>query len=99
MKSNMKTLAGFALSLVAASVIGCSPASEKTQETTAPVAAEQTAQTETERLNAWFEEQYEKQLQMSPITLTMRGRKERYGEIDDASEKACLLYTSPSPRD
>ncbi|MEQ5806322.1 DUF885 domain-containing protein [Alteromonas sp. NFXS44] len=88
MKPNMKTLAGFALSLVAASVIGCSPASEKTQETTAHVAAEQTAQSETERLNAWFEEQYEKQLQMSPITLTMRGRKERYGEIDDASEKA-----------
>ena len=35
-------------------------------------------QTESERLNAWFEERYEEQLQQSPIQLTFIGRKERY---------------------
>ena len=41
---------------------------------------------ESERLNAWFEERYEEQLQQSPIQLTFLGRKERYDEIDDLSE-------------
>ncbi|MEO0367170.1 MAG: DUF885 domain-containing protein [Pseudomonadota bacterium] len=45
-------------------------------------------QTETERLNAWLEEQYEEELMQSPIGLTFQGRKERYGEIDDMSEAA-----------
>jgi uncharacterized protein (DUF885 family) len=51
---------------------------------TAPEAAPEPS--ETERLNAWFEERYEEQLQQSPIQLTFLGRKERYDEIDDLSE-------------
>jgi uncharacterized protein (DUF885 family) len=43
---------------------------------------------ETERLNAWFEERYEEQLQQSPIQLMFIGRKERYDEVDDMSEAA-----------
>lgn len=43
---------------------------------------------EADRLNQWFEVQYEKELNMSPIGLTMQGRKERYDEIDDFSDKA-----------
>lgn len=43
---------------------------------------------ETERLNEWFEEKYEEQLQFSPIQMTFMGRKDRYGEVDDASEEA-----------
>ncbi len=43
---------------------------------------------ETARLNAWFDARYEEQLQMSPIGLTYLGRKERYGEIDDMSIEA-----------
>ena len=43
--------------------------------------------TETDRLNAWFEERYEEQLQESPLQLTFLGRKERYGEFDDMSEE------------
>ena len=43
---------------------------------------------ETERLNAWFEERYEEQLMQSPIGLTFIGRKERYDEVDDFSEEA-----------
>ncbi len=43
---------------------------------------------ESERLNAWFEERYEEQLQQSPIGLTFIGRKDRYDEVDDYSEEA-----------
>ncbi len=46
------------------------------------------SQTETERLNTWFEARFEEQLQMSPRRLTMLGRKDRYDEFDDMSEEA-----------
>ena len=47
-------------------------------------------QSETEKLNAWFEVKYEEGLMMSPLGLTFQGRKERYNEIDDMSETAQL---------
>lgn len=43
-----------------------------------------------EQLNRWFEEQYEAQLQFSPMLMTSLGRKDRYGDIDDMSEEAQL---------
>ncbi|HSG35218.1 MAG TPA: DUF885 domain-containing protein [Sphingomonadaceae bacterium] len=43
------------------------------------------AQSESERLHAWFEEKYEESLMTSPLSLTALGRKERYGELDDLS--------------
>lgn len=43
---------------------------------------------ESERLNAWFDERYEEQLQRSPIQLTFLGRKDRYDEIDQFGETA-----------
>ena len=46
------------------------------------------AQTETQRLNQWLDEQYEVELMFSPIQLTMQGRKERYSEIDDFGDAA-----------
>lgn len=48
----------------------------------------QDTEQESARLNAWFDEKYEQQLQQSPLQLTMLGRKERYGEIDDVSLEA-----------
>ena len=53
---------------------------------------ESVVQSESERLNEWFEEEYEKELLLSPMTLTRLGRKEHYGEIDDFSEEAELAY-------
>ncbi len=47
-------------------------------------------QSETEKLNAWFEVKYEEGLMMSPLSLTFQGRKERYNEIDDVTEAAEL---------
>lgn len=46
------------------------------------------AQSETERLNIWFDAQYEEQLAFSPIRQTMLGRKTAYDQIDDASIEA-----------
>lgn len=43
---------------------------------------------ENEELNAWFEIKYEEMLQMSPMQLTMEGRKDKYGELDDMSLEA-----------
>jgi len=51
-------------------------------------AASSDRQSETARLNAWFDAQYEEQLQFSPIQLTFLGRKELYDQIDDVSEAA-----------
>lgn len=39
-------------------------------------------------INTWFDTEYEELLQMSPLQLTIQGRKDRYGEIDDMSEAA-----------
>ena len=50
--------------------------------------SEAVEQTETQKLNAWFDEKYEEQVMMSPIQLTFLGRKDRYGEIDDMSYEA-----------
>ncbi len=55
--------------------------------------------TETERINTWFEEQYEEQLKFSPLQMTFLGRKDLYGELDDASiaaEKAQLDWMEAS---
>jgi uncharacterized protein (DUF885 family) len=57
------------------------------QQATAPAAA-QTAQSESQRLNAWFEQKYEQELRFSPIALTFLGRKELYDQLDDMSEQA-----------
>ncbi|MAO40391.1 MAG: DUF885 domain-containing protein [Pseudohongiella sp.] len=62
---------------------------ETSADLTAPAEAiEETAQTESERLNAWFDEKYEERLQFSPIEMTFLGRKERYGDLDDMSVAA-----------
>lgn len=41
--------------------------------------------TESDALNAWFEAQYERELQFSPLQLTMLGRKELNDQLDDFS--------------
>lgn len=57
---------------------------------------------ETERLNLWFDERNEEALLKSPMTLTRLGRKDRYDEIDDASEAAMdeqLLWRAQTVED
>jgi uncharacterized protein (DUF885 family) len=51
-----------------------------------PATTAQDPQSETARLNAWFDRQYEEQLRFSPFQLTFLGRKELYDQVDDLSE-------------
>ena len=37
---------------------------------------------------AYLDSEYEEELQLSPESMTQQGRKEKYGELDDRSEKA-----------
>ncbi|MFT7526918.1 MAG: hypothetical protein ACI9LY_002070 [Arenicella sp.] len=78
--------------LLLLSLAACGDQKQVTQKDEAPAAPAQTeevaSQSETAKLNAWFEVKYEEELMMSPISLTFQGRKERYGEIDDMSEAA-----------
>ena len=58
------------------------------QQAAAEQPVPQAEQSETQRLNAWFEEKYQQQLQQSPMQMTFLGRKDRYGEVDDMSIEA-----------
>lgn len=52
----------------------------------APASQTATAeQTESERLNAWFEEQFEENVARSPMAQTYLGRKTDYARLDDVS--------------
>lgn len=46
------------------------------------------AASESDRINAWFDEKYEEELAFSPIEQTFIGRKTNYGLIDDFSDAA-----------
>ncbi|MEM1264121.1 MAG: DUF885 domain-containing protein, partial [Pseudomonadota bacterium] len=63
----------------------CSQSEPPTAATAAiPPTAEEIA-AETARLNEWFEAKFEEQTMQSPLTMTFRGRKDRYAEVDDLS--------------
>ena len=77
-------------SLISLWLVACNaPSKPASPENTVAGAIETAAEpTESQRLNQWFEAQYEQELLFSPITLTMQGRKDRYAEIDDFTEAA-----------
>ncbi|MBL4671843.1 MAG: DUF885 family protein, partial [Arenicella sp.] len=82
--------------VIGLSLVGCgnqestqSPASQtKSEEVAASSLPAVAVKSQTEKLNQWFEQQFETELMMSPMSLTSLGRKDRYGEIDDMSEAA-----------
>ncbi|WP_194757246.1 DUF885 domain-containing protein [Aliidiomarina indica] len=70
-------------------IIGCGEAPQRQEVASPDVSTRvEAALTESERLNRWFDERYEERLQLSPIQMTMLGRKDRYDELDDISEEA-----------
>lgn len=77
------------LALAVASLLSaCGPASQapSQQQAAAPAALSSVPQqSETERLNQWFETKYEEQLQQSPLQMTFLGRKDKYDQVDDTS--------------
>ncbi|WP_348675424.1 DUF885 domain-containing protein [uncultured Abyssibacter sp.] len=72
------------VSMLAALLAACGQSSTEPAEQAAAKA--EPGQTETDRINAWFEEKFEEELQYSPIQMTFLGRKDRYGELGDFSE-------------
>lgn len=56
-------------------------------QTAAPVVAD-AMETETDRLNIWFDNKFEEQLAFSPIRQTLLGRRTAYDQIDDFSVEA-----------
>jgi len=68
---------------LALALAACSP---QPGADSAQPAATQQAESESARLNAWFERQYEELLQFSPTQLTFLGRKELNDQVDDMSE-------------
>ncbi len=61
------------------------PAPEVPPAPETPVLTIEPAEQETERLNAWLDEQYEEQLDFSPMSRTQLGDKTDYDQLDDAS--------------
>lgn len=83
-----RTLVVSALSL--ALLTACSAPAQTAANASAPEATSTQADATSEdaRLNAWFEQKYEEQLQFSPIRMAFLGRKDRYSELDDMSRQA-----------
>lgn len=81
----------FVALLASSALIACEPASNNNSQNAATemasVTAEQVA-AETERLNAWFEVQFEKEVSFSPIQQTFLGRKTNQDKINDFSNAA-----------
>lgn len=80
-------------------IVACTPVStSNTSSSSGPVdqssklesasAADTVLKTESDRLNAWFEERFQEELRFSPISMTFLGMRERYDEIDDMSAEA-----------
>jgi uncharacterized protein (DUF885 family) len=71
----------FAAGLAALALAGCGP------KAPAAPTAEEIVATSAE-LNAWLDAEYEESLQMSPMQLTMQGRKDQNDKLDDLSDAA-----------
>ena len=61
------------------------PAEQVVSETTAPAENAQPGETESARLNAWFQEIFDRNVARSPMTQTFLGMKTNYDQWSDAS--------------
>lgn len=68
--------------LLVGTLVACSEPTKSQSEAAISTASQQT---ETQRLNAWLDEQYAEQLETSPMTKTALGDKTDYGQLDDFS--------------
>ncbi|MEM9899239.1 MAG: DUF885 domain-containing protein, partial [Pseudomonadota bacterium] len=74
--------------LASTALIACGGQSDRTADTNATTSSELEAASETEQINAWFEEQFEAQIAFSPIQQTFLGRTTDLDKIDDFSVEA-----------
>jgi len=75
-----------AIALSACSATTGTPAGSAPTTASSNTSSISSSATESDRLNQWFEQKFEEQLQRSPLYLTILGRKEQYDQFDDASE-------------
>lgn len=71
---------------VTSALSACGKAPTEPTQSAPNAKLEQTVQSETERLNEWFEKNYEAELQHSPMYMTFLGRKDKYDQLDEFSE-------------
>ncbi|MFD2166264.1 DUF885 domain-containing protein [Thalassotalea euphylliae] len=83
----MRTL--FSALCAIAALSACQPSESAKQNTSqasqteaSQQVIEQSTMTEAEKLNKWFDEKYEENLQMSPLMMTFLGRKDKYDEFN-----------------
>ncbi|MEO1405040.1 MAG: DUF885 domain-containing protein, partial [Pseudomonadota bacterium] len=74
--------------LASMALIACGGQSDRAADTDATTSSELEAASETEQINAWFEEQFEAQIAFSPIQQTFLGRTTDLDRIDDFSVEA-----------
>ncbi len=77
-----KVVKSCVLVLLSLTVLACETTSDISQP------SQPDASSESARLNEWFANKFEQELQASPVALTFLGRKEQYDKIDDFSEEA-----------
>ena len=86
MKKTLLKLTPIALAVT--TLTACSPASETAKTAPEPIKAEQPAgQSESERLNAFFERTFEEDLKRSPLFQSYLGKKWDYDKWDDISDE------------
>ncbi|WP_157812652.1 DUF885 family protein [Alteromonas sp. MB-3u-76] len=85
MKKSLFSLTPIAIALL--SITACSPANETSQtQPTAVKSEKDSAQTESQRLAAFFERSFEEDLKRSPLFQSYLGKKWDYDKWDDISE-------------
>ena len=86
MKKTLLKLTPIALAIT--TLTACSPASETAKTAPEPIKTEKPAgQSESERLNAFFERTFEENLKRSPLFQSYLGKKWDYDKWDDISEE------------
>lgn len=82
-----------ALALIIASGLSACVDRVQSEETVSPLSVEvpveiSEAETETARLNAWFEDKFNESISRSPMSTTFLGSRENYDKWDDVSPEA-----------
>jgi uncharacterized protein (DUF885 family) len=78
----------FKLLLASTTMAGLAVAASPVHAQNAAPAVADAMETETDRLNIWFDKKFEEQLAFSPIRQTLLGRRTAYDQIDDYSIEA-----------
>lgn len=88
MRRRSSLLSSIAVPLIIAGAVSLSACQSRTSEPTEISQDTAITQTESERLNDWFEARFQDELALSPMTQTYFGQKTNQDKLDDASKTA-----------